>query len=63
MVHGGYDRRVPIDHATRMRSALEAAKVPYEWVVYNDEAHGLMQESSRIDLYGRVERFLAKHMT
>jgi dipeptidyl aminopeptidase/acylaminoacyl peptidase len=62
IAHGANDRRVPIDHASKMRSALDSAKVPYEWVVYDDEAHGFLREANRFDFYGRVEQFLAKHM-
>jgi len=62
IAHGASDVRVPIDHADKMRSALAAAKVPYEWVVYDDEAHGFLREANRFDFYGKVERFLAQHM-
>lgn len=59
IAHGYEDRRVPIEHAQRLRSALAT---PPEWVVYPNEGHGLYHENNRIDFYQRVERFLAKHL-
>ncbi|WP_307719222.1 alpha/beta hydrolase family protein [Pseudoduganella armeniaca] len=59
IAHGYEDRRVPIEHAQRLRSALGT---PPEWVVYPNEGHGLFHENNRIDFYKRVERFLAKHL-
>ncbi|WEF32906.1 alpha/beta hydrolase family protein [Pseudoduganella chitinolytica] len=59
IAHGYEDRRVPVEHAQRLRSALAT---PPEWVVYPNEGHGLYHENNRIDFYKRVERFLAKHL-
>lgn len=63
IAHGHNDVRVPIEHAHRMRGALERAGMrDVEWVVYPDEAHGILREENAFDLYSRIERFLAKHM-
>ena len=62
IVHGAEDRRVPIIHATTMREALQKAGNEPEWIVYDDEAHGLGLEANKYDLYARVEKFLAKHI-
>jgi dipeptidyl aminopeptidase/acylaminoacyl peptidase len=63
IAHGYNDVRVPIEHAHRMRDALERAGMrDIEWVVYPDEGHGILRETNAFDLYGRIERFLAKHM-
>lgn len=59
---GGEDRRVPIEHATRMRAALQSAQVEHEWVFYSDEVHGFSFDAVAVDYYTRVERFLAKHL-
>ncbi|MDL1860903.1 S9 family peptidase [Betaproteobacteria bacterium PRO7] len=63
IAHGYNDVRVPIEHAHRMRAALDRAGMrDVEWVVYPDEAHGILREKNASDLYSRIERFLAKHM-
>ncbi len=62
MAYGGGDRRVPIVHGERMRAALEAQGTPVEWVAYPDEGHGFILEATRYDFYGRVAKFLARHL-
>ena len=62
MAYGGLDRRVPIVHGERMRSALLPHNPNVEWVVYNDEGHGWLKEENNIDFWTRVEAFLAKHL-
>jgi|SRR5450830_341681 len=58
IAHGAEDRRVPIEHAKRLRSALSGNNKQLEWVVYADEGHGLRHENNRIDFYKRVDAFL-----
>jgi dipeptidyl aminopeptidase/acylaminoacyl peptidase len=63
IAHGFNDVRVPIEHAERMRTALQrVGRVKPEWVVYQDEAHGFLREKNNFDFYARVEKFLSEHM-
>lgn len=62
LVHGGQDRRVPMQNAERMRAALEARGKVVEWVTYPDEGHGFQYLQNELDYYRRVEAFLAKHL-
>jgi dipeptidyl aminopeptidase/acylaminoacyl peptidase len=62
LAYGGLDRRVPIEHGERMRSALRSAGVPHEYVVYETEGHGFLLEKNRFDFYSRVEKFLAEQL-
>jgi dipeptidyl aminopeptidase/acylaminoacyl peptidase len=62
LAHGGVDQRVPIDHATKMRAALEANHAPVTWLEYKDEAHGWYKPENRADFYRRMETFLAAHI-
>jgi dipeptidyl aminopeptidase/acylaminoacyl peptidase len=61
LVFGGEDRRVPIEQGTRMRSALERAKVPYEWLVFPDEGHGLGKLENRVKYYNEMLEFFGKN--
>ncbi len=61
MAYGGEDRRVPLPHGTAMKNALRADQ-PLEWVVYPDEGHGWFNLQTQEDFWGRVERFLARHI-
>ena len=58
LAHGGVDRRVTLEHATRLRSALEASHAPLTWIEYRDEGHGWYLPANRIDFYDRMVKFL-----
>ena len=58
LAHGGVDRRVPIIHATRLLSALQAAHAPVTWIEYKDEAHGWRKPETRIGFYEDMQKFL-----
>ncbi|WP_426319432.1 alpha/beta hydrolase family protein [Pseudoduganella sp. R-43] len=62
MAHGSDDRRVPFVHFKKMRSALEDAKADAEFVEYVGEQHGWHTLKTRLDFWGRVEKFLDKHI-
>ncbi|HEY0955564.1 MAG TPA: alpha/beta fold hydrolase [Roseateles sp.] len=61
MAYGSEDRRVPLKHGTDMKAALRDDQA-LEWVVYADEGHGWFNLKTHEDFWGRVERFLAKHL-
>jgi len=59
---GEEDRRVPIEHGTRMRDALKEAGVKLEYVVYPGEGHGFTRQDHIVDFFRRVEKFLAENL-
>lgn len=61
MAYGALDPRVPLKHGTDMKAALRADQ-PLEWVVYPDEGHGWFDLQTNEDFWGRVERFLSRHI-
>jgi dipeptidyl aminopeptidase/acylaminoacyl peptidase len=61
MAYGGEDWRVPLKHGSAMKAALRADQ-SLEWVVYPDEGHGWFNLKTNEDFWGRVERFLARHL-
>jgi dienelactone hydrolase len=60
--HGALDRRVPIEQANAMRSALEANHKPPTWLYYPEEGHGLYIRKDRFDFYRHMETFLAANI-
>ncbi len=62
LAYGGVDRRVPINHGTEFRNALQKTNTQVEWVEYPEEGHGWSLEKNNVDFWGRVERFLDKHI-
>lgn len=62
LIHGTADRRAPIKHAIKMRSALKSAGNEPEWVKYGDTGHGVWDEEKRLDLYAKLLGFFDQHL-
>lgn len=62
IAHGAQDRRVPIVHASKFRSAVSKNNGNVEWIVYPEEAHGWRHEEDNIDFWKHVEVFLDKNL-
>jgi dipeptidyl aminopeptidase/acylaminoacyl peptidase len=62
LAHGAWDVRVPIIHGEKLRDAIRAVNPKLEWVVYDEEGHGWRRPATRVDFWGRVERFLAANL-
>jgi dipeptidyl aminopeptidase/acylaminoacyl peptidase len=62
LAHGSDDRRVPLVHFTKLRSALEANKADAEFLEYVGEGHGWSTTANRIDFWTKVEKFLDRHI-
>ena len=62
LAYGGLDVRVPIDHGTRFRDAVRRTNKHVEWVEYPSEGHGGWELKTKVDFWGRVERFLGRHI-
>jgi dipeptidyl aminopeptidase/acylaminoacyl peptidase len=62
LAYGAADRRVPIEHGTRMKAALDRAGVKYEWMVMEGEGHGFRALDNQKAFYGAMEKFLAANL-
>ena len=62
LMHGKDDARAPIEHAYRMRKALEKAGNPPEWLSEQGENHGFFDEAHRVEAYDLMLAFFAKHL-
>jgi len=62
LAHGGSDLRVPLVHGTRFYDAVKQTNPDVEWISYPDEGHGWALPATRYDFWGRVEKFLDKHI-
>lgn len=65
IVQGAKDPRVVKQHATDLRAALSARGIKLsddEWIMKKDEGHGFRKEENKIELYTKMEKFLAKHL-
>jgi len=62
IVHGDADVRVPVGHAYRLRDALDAAGMDYEWMIKEKEGHGFYDVANRVDLYESMLAFFREHI-
>jgi dipeptidyl aminopeptidase/acylaminoacyl peptidase len=62
MAYGALDFRVPIEHGTRMRDALERHGAKPGWIVAEGEGHGFRSPANQKIFYEAMEKFLAEHL-
>jgi len=62
LVWGEDDKRVPIEHGTRLRDAMTATGNPPTWIIYSGEGHGFGSTKNEINYFERMESFLAKYL-
>jgi dipeptidyl aminopeptidase/acylaminoacyl peptidase len=58
LIHGKQDKRVSIEHAERLKKALEESGATPEWLVERKEGHGFYDEDARERMYTRLVQFL-----
>ncbi|MDM4766362.1 alpha/beta fold hydrolase [Pelomonas sp. SE-A7] len=62
LAYGYQDKRVPLVHGEKMRSALVAAGNKPEWIVYDEEGHGWSRPKNKVDFWTKVEAFLDRNL-
>ena len=63
VIHGANDPRVPLSEAQQLVSALEAREIPVEFLVFDDEGHGLAKRKNQIVAYEATVSFLEAHLS
>lgn len=61
--YGEKDPRVKFDHWTRLEAQLKKHGIAYETLNERKQGHGFRDEKASIGFYGRLEEFLAKHLS
>lgn len=62
IAQGANDPRVKQAESDRIVAELDAKGVPHEYLLFEDEGHGLVKPENRFRFYAAVERFLAEHL-
>ncbi len=62
IVQGANDPRVPRAESDQIVAALRGNGVPPEYLLFDDEGHGLVKPHNRLKFYAKAERFLAAHL-
>jgi len=60
VIHGKNDPRVPLSEAEQVVEKLKNMGKEVEFLVYEDEGHGLRKLKNKLDAYPKVEKFLDK---
>jgi dipeptidyl aminopeptidase/acylaminoacyl peptidase len=62
IAQGANDVRVKASESEQIVEAMREKGIDYEYIVYEDEGHGFVNEENRIAFYAAVEKFLANHL-
>ncbi len=62
VIHGANDPRVPLSEAKQLVEMLESRDVPVEFIVFEDEGHGLVKLKNKLVAYPAIAEFLTKHL-
>ena len=62
VIHGKNDPRVPVDEAEQIVEKVRDNGGAVEYLLYEDEGHGLAKLKNRLDAYPKIAAFLDKHL-
>jgi dipeptidyl aminopeptidase/acylaminoacyl peptidase len=62
VIHGANDPRVPLNEAEQLVGALSARGIPVQFLVFDDEGHGLYKLKNKLVAYPGIVEFLDKHL-
>ena len=62
IITGRRDQNVRFQETVDMVSEFKKYGVEHEYIIKGDEGHGYSKESSRLELWERYEKFLAKYL-
>jgi dipeptidyl aminopeptidase/acylaminoacyl peptidase len=62
IAQGENDPRVKRTESEQIVAAMKERGIAHEYVMYENEGHGLARPENRLDFYHRADRFLAKHL-
>jgi dipeptidyl aminopeptidase/acylaminoacyl peptidase len=63
VIHGKNDPRVPVGEAEQIVEKVRDNGGTAEYLLYDDEGHGLAKLKNRLDAYPRIAAFLDEHLS
>lgn len=63
VIHGKNDPRVPVGEAEQIVEKVRENGGAVEYLLYEDEGHGLAKLKNRLDAYPKIAAFLDEHLT
>ena len=62
VIHGANDPRVPLTEAEQLVAALRQRDVPVEFLVFDDEGHGIVKLKNKVHAYPAIIDFLERYV-
>jgi len=62
IAQGANDPRVTVQEAEQIVAAMQEKGIPHEYLLFEDEGHGLAKPQNRFRFYAAMERFLEAHL-
>ncbi len=62
VIHGEKDPRVPRSETDQVIEAMRRRGVPFKYLIFEDEGHGIVKLRNRIEAYGAIAEFLKEHL-
>jgi dipeptidyl aminopeptidase/acylaminoacyl peptidase len=62
VIHGANDPRVPVSEAEQLVATLRTRTVPVEFMVFDDEGHGVVKLKNKLVAYPAIVAFLDNHL-
>ena len=62
LIHGGRDRRAPVEQAKALYRQLKKHKNPVELFIKNKEGHGFFNDKNKTEMYEKIEKFIKQHL-
>ncbi|MBN1874366.1 MAG: S9 family peptidase [Anaerolineae bacterium] len=62
VIHGANDPRVPLSEAEQLVAVLKQRDVPVEFLVFDDEGHGIVKLKNKLVAYPAIIAFLEKYV-
>jgi dipeptidyl aminopeptidase/acylaminoacyl peptidase len=62
VIHGKNDPRVPVGEAEQIVERVRENGGTVEYLLYEDEGHGLLKLGNRLDAYPKIAAFLDEHL-
>jgi dipeptidyl aminopeptidase/acylaminoacyl peptidase len=63
VIHGKNDPRVPVGEAEQIVERVRENGGAVEYLLYEDEGHGLLKLKNRLDAYPKIAAFLDEHLS
>jgi dipeptidyl aminopeptidase/acylaminoacyl peptidase len=60
IAQGANDPRVTVQEAEQIVAAMQARDIPHEYLLFDDEGHGLAKPENRLKFYAAMEAFLSR---